>query len=151
MKSEPQTFSWQDLEQRPKQTAPWDGVRNYQVRNFIRDTMQIGEQAFFYHSSCATPAIIGIVKIISDAYPDPSAFDINSEYFDNKSNKENPRWLMRDVKLVRKLNREITLRELKELSLTQKKLADFPLLKRGNRLSIIPLNKTIWTNILALE
>ncbi len=115
MKSEPDTFSIDDLQR--VGTECWNGVRNFQARNMIRDGMQVGDQAFFYHSSCQTPAIMGIMEITRGAYPDLSAFDILSPYHDPKSNEATPRWYMVDVRFLRKLKRPITLQELKTHSL----------------------------------
>ena len=140
MKSEPSCFSIDELSKRPKQTAPWDGVRNYQARNFIRDKMKVGDQAFFYHSSCNPPGIAGIVDIVSDAYPDYTAFDPNSQHPDAKSTPENPRWFMVDVCLKEKFPQIIPLERLRHYP----ELAKMPLLRRGNRLSILPVSATEW-------
>ncbi len=145
MKSEPDVYSIDDLKKDKRE--PWDGIRNYQVRNMFRDQMKIGDLAFFYHSNCKPPAVVGIMSIVSKAYPDPTQFDPQSRYFDGKSDPENPRWLLVDVKYKRKLKREITLSELKE----HKKLQDFRLTQRGNRLSVIPVTKKEWDLILNLE
>jgi len=125
----------------------WDGIRNYQVRNFFRDQMQVGDQAFFYHSNCKEPGIVGTMEIVSKAYPDHTAFDPSEKYFDSKSDPENPRWLMVDVRYVRHLDRMITLGELRQ----QKQIADMKLLQRGNRLSVLPLSKMEWQYILEME
>lgn len=134
MKSEPSAFSIDDLENRPNQTEPWNGVRNYQARNMMRDGMQLGDLAFFYHSNCKEAGIVGIMAIVKTAYPD-------------HSDGENTTWVMVDVGFVRKLNRTITLTELK----TKPELADFKLLQRGNRLSIMPVTEAQWQFILSLE
>lgn len=147
MKSEPDTFGIDDLMRRPRQTEHWDGVRNYQARNMLRDEMKKGDQAFFYHSSCEEPGIVGVVDIVRAAYPDFTAFDPDSPYFDPKSTPDAPRWFMVDVRFSRKLERTITLAELK----LQPTLADFPLLRRGNRLSILPVSAEAWKFILGLE
>lgn len=147
MKSEPDTFSIDHLRQRPKQTEHWDGVRNYQARNMLRDEMKKGDQAFFYHSSCEEPGIVGIVDIVREAYPDFTAFDPESPYYDPKSTPETPRWYMVDVRFRRKLDRNISLAELKQ----QDALAGFSLLRRGNRLSILPVSEEEWRFILSLE
>ena len=110
MKSEPDAYSIDDLEQ--DKMEPWDGIRNYQARNMIRDDMEIGDQAFFYHSSCKVPAIVGIMKIASAAYPDPTQFDPKSKYYDEKSKEDDPRWMLVDVLFERKTQRPITLSEL---------------------------------------
>ncbi len=147
MKSEPDVYGIDDLARQKNKTDHWDGIRNFQARNFMRDQMHKGDQAFFYHSNCAEPGIVGIVKIAREAYPDFTAFDPQEKYFDPKSDPEKPRWYMVDVKLVRKLKRIITLRELKE----HNSLSDMRLLKRGNRLSILPVTEKQWNYILSLE
>lgn len=147
MKSEPDTFGIDDLMQRPRQTEHWDGVRNYQARNMLRDEMKKGDHAFFYHSSCDEPAIVGIVEIVRASYPDFTAFDPESPHFDPKSTTDSPRWYMVDVRFRRKLRRPITLAELKQ----QPALVGLPLLRRGNRLSILPISAEEWKYILSLE
>lgn len=145
MKSEPDAYGIDDLERDGRE--PWDGIRNYQVRNMIRDDMQIGDEALFYHSRVKEPAAVGLMKIVSEAYPDPTQFDANSKYFDAKSDPENPRWLLRDVEFIRKLERPITLHELK----ANPHLEGFTLTKKGNRLSIFPVADEHWDLILGLE
>ncbi len=145
MKSEPDAYSIDDLER--DRMEPWDGVRNYQARNMMRDDMQPGDRAFFYHSSCATPAVVGIMRIASQAYPDPTQFDPHSKYFDPKSTEENPRWFLVDVAFERKLARPITLKEIKE----EPSLEGFTLTRRGNRLSVFPVSEAHWRGVLALE
>jgi predicted RNA-binding protein with PUA-like domain len=144
MKSEPDTFSIDDLER--VGTEPWNGVRNYQARNMIRD-MQTGDLAFFYHSSCQIPAIVGIMEITRNAYPDPTALDASSPYYDPKSTAENPRWYMVDVQFVRRLKHPISLQQLK----TDSRLQGLALLRRGNRLSVMPATAQQWKYILSLE
>ncbi|BBD80905.1 EVE domain-containing protein [Aerosticca soli] len=144
MKSEPTAFSIDDLARRG--TEPWDGVRNYQARNYLRQ-MRVGDQAFFYHSNCAEPAIVGLVEVVTEAYPDPSQFDPDSPYFDPKSSREAPRWSLVEVRFERKLARPITLRELK----ADPALAGLALLQRGHRLSVMPVTPAQWRHILALE
>jgi predicted RNA-binding protein with PUA-like domain len=148
IKSEPDAFSIDDLKNAPGRKDHWDGIRNYQARNFIRDDMQKGDLAFFYHSNCKPPGIVGICEIVSGAYPDHTAFDPNEKYFDPKSDPENPRWLMVDVKYRRKTKRQISLEELRNHA---DRLEDFALLRRGNRLSIMPVSKAHWDYILSLE
>ena len=145
MKSEPDAFSIDDLAR--VGTEPWSGVRNYQARNFMRDTMRPGDGVLFYHSSCAAPGVVGIATVASDAYPDPTQFDRKSHYFDLASTRETPRWQLVDIAFKRKLARTITLTKLKE----QPRLEDFALLRRGNRLSILPVTKAQWACILSLE
>jgi len=145
MKSEPDAFSIDDLKRRKQE--PWDGVRNYQARNFMRDDMRPGDPVFFYHSNCAEPGIVGIAKVVTDAYPDPSQFDPDSKYFDPASSRAEPRWMLVDVAFVRKLKRTITLKELQALP----ELADMALVRKGNRLSVMPVDAAHWKRILALE
>lgn len=145
MKSEPDTFSIDDLKRKKREA--WDGVRNYQARNFMRDDMRVGDGVFFYHSNCAQPGIAGIAEVASDAYPDPSQFDPKSKYFDTGSSRDNPRWMLVDVKFVKKLKRVITLDELKN----HPKLAGMALLRKGNRLSVMPVEAAEWRYILDLE
>jgi len=147
LKSEPSVYSIDHLQQSPEQRDHWDGIRNYQARNFIRDRMQIGDLCFFYHSNCKCPGIVGIVEIVSAAYPDFTAFDPQDIHFDPKSQPSNPRWYMVDVRFQRKLSRMISLQELKQYQ----KLMAMPLLKRGNRLSIMPVATHEWRFILSLE
>ena len=146
MKSEPDVFSIDHLAKRKKQTEHWDGVRNYQVRNMIRDQMKKGDQAFFYHSSCKEPGIAGMITIVSDPYPDFSAFDAENKYFDPKSTPDKPRWYMVDVQLQRKFDRIISLNELKQ----HDQLSKMPVLRRGNRLSITPVTAAEWKFICKL-
>jgi predicted RNA-binding protein with PUA-like domain len=148
IKSEPDAFSIDDLKKAPGKREHWDGIRNYQARNFIRDDMQKGDLVFFYHSSCAEPGIVGICEIVSDAYADHTAFDPNGKYFDAGSTPENPRWLMRDIRFRRKTKRHIGLSEIKQHS---GQLEGFPLIRRGNRLSIMPVADEHWDFILSLE
>lgn len=147
MKSEPAVFSFDDLKAEPRRTTTWDGVRNYQARNFMRDEMARGDLAFFYHSSCAQPGIAGIVEIVSRGYPDATAFDPASDSYDPKSTPEQPRWYMVDVRYKRAMKRIITLSELKD----HPQLSAMPLLQRGNRLSIMPVTAEQWGFILGLE
>jgi predicted RNA-binding protein with PUA-like domain len=149
LKSEPATFSIDDLAKRPKQTTAWDGVRNYQARNMLRDSMKKGDTAFFYYSSCDVPGIAGIVRIEREGYPDKTAFDPKDDHYDPDSDKSDPRWYVVDVKLVRKLKRIITLDELRKH--VRKELADFVVLRRGNRLSVTPVSEAEWQFILSLE
>ena len=142
-KSEPDAFGIDDLAAMPGKRDHWDGIRNYQARNMIRDDMKKGDLGFFYHSSCAVPGIVGTVSIVRQSYPDHTAFDRKEKYFDAKSDPDNPRWFMVDVKLKKKFSEIITLELLK----TRKPLQDMQLLKRGNRLSIMPVSKKEWNYI----
>jgi len=137
MKSEPDAFSFEDLKSRPNQTEPWDGVRNYQARNFMRDEMKVGDQVLFYHSNTKPPGVVGIAEVASKPYPDPTAFDRKSKYYDAKSDPENPRWMLVDVKFKQDLKRQIPLDEMKSMP----ELSDMRVLQRGNRLSITPVTK----------
>ena len=147
MKSEPDAFSIDDLCNKPGQTEHWDGVRNYQARNIMRDDMKLGDQVFFYHSNCAVPGIVGIMEVVREGYPDFSAFDPDDPHFDDKSDPANPRWMMVDVRYVKTLVRVISLKELKAYP----ELADLALVRRGNRLSIMPVSASQWDFILGLE
>jgi predicted RNA-binding protein with PUA-like domain len=146
LKSEPDVFGIDHLAARPNQSEHWDGVRNYQARNLLRG-MRAGDLAFFYHSSCKEPGIAGIVEVVREGYPDHTAFDPESRYYDPQSRPESPRWFMVDVRLVRKLRHIITLAELR----AHPELAGMALLRRGNRLSVMPLSEAQWSFILALE
>ena len=148
IKSEPDAFSIDDLKNSPGKKDHWDGIRNYQARNFMRDDMQKGDQILFYHSNCKEPGIVGIAEVTSGAYPDHTAFDANGKYFDPKSDPENPRWLMVDVRYKRKTRRLISLAELKSHA---ERFDNFALVRRGNRLSIMPVSKAHWDFILSLE
>jgi predicted RNA-binding protein with PUA-like domain len=139
MKSEPSDCSIDDLAKLPKQSIDWFGVRNYQARNFMRDDMQLGDLAFFYHSSCPEPGIAGLVKISKLAYPDATQFDPKSKYYDTTSKRDDPRWVHVDVKLVKKLPL-ISLATLRDTP----ELADLRILQRGNRLSITPVDEAHW-------
>lgn len=146
MKSEPDSFSIDHLRAAKRQTGCWDGVRNYQARNMLRDAMQVGDQAFFYHSSCPQPGIAGIMQISRAAYPDHTALDPDNHHYDPKSTPDNPRWYMVDVTLVEKFPRIISLVELR----SSPALRGMQILKRGNRLSITPVSAAEWKAVLTL-
>ena len=146
MKSEPSVFGIDDLINKINQTEPWDGVRNYQARNFIRE-MRRGDYAFFYHSNCKIPGIVGIIKIATDPYPDSAAFDPSHRYFDPKSTPLNPRWYRVDVTFKEKFKSVISLSDLK----THPLLKNILLIRKGNRLSIMPLQKNEWDVILGMR
>jgi predicted RNA-binding protein with PUA-like domain len=148
MKSEPDVFGIDDLAASPGKTTCWDGVRNFQARNFMRDAMRRGDLAFFYHSNCAEPGIVGIVKIVKEGYPDHTAFDPNDPHYDANSDPRKPRWYMVDVKLERKFRRTITLATLREHE--NRALKGMALLKRGNRLSVTPVSAAHWSFIVEL-
>ncbi|WP_428101589.1 EVE domain-containing protein [Candidatus Rariloculus sp.] len=149
IKSEPGEFSIDDLVRSPGRKTCWDGVRNYQARNFMRLDMKSGDRAFFYHSSCPETGIAGIVRIASEAYPDHTAFDPTDKHYDAKSDPDEPRWYMVDVEHERKLKRVIRLAELR--SHANDELDGLALLRRGNRLSITPVSEAHWDFILSLE
>lgn len=145
MKSEPDVFGIDDLQR--VGIEPWDGVRNYQARNMLRDQMQLGDLVFFYHSNCELPGITGLAEIARQGYPDDTAFNPEAKYFDPKSDPQNPRWYRVDVKFVRKLQRTLSLQELRE----HPALQNMPLVRKGNRLSVMPVTEQEWHDILTLE
>lgn len=146
MKSEPETFGILHLQKSANKTHCWDGVRNYQARNYMRDAMRIGDQVFFYHSNCKIPGIVGIAEIVSESYPDFTAFDPESKYYDPKTNPSNPRWFMRDVKLVQIFKQVISIQALRSNVALEKMV----ILRTGNRLSITPVTKQEWQAILKM-
>ena len=145
MKSEPEEFSIDDLVREKNQSVPWFGVRNYLARNFMRDQMKLGDEVLFYHSSCPEPGIAGLARVASAAYPDETQWKKKSKYFDPKATKENPRWVLVDVKLVKK-TRLLALAEMRK----QESLATMTILQRGNRLSITPVTPAEMKAVLAL-
>lgn len=146
MKSEPDCFSIDDLAKAPKKTTHWDGVRNYQARNFMRDDMKKGDLVLFYHSNAKPPGIAGVAKIVKESYPDFTAFDPNEKHFDPKSKQEDPRWFMVDIKLVKKFDNFLPLPDLK----TVKALEGMVLLQKGSRLSVQPVTKKQYDTVLKL-
>ena len=146
MKSEPDEVSVDDAIAAPKSTVPWTGVRNYQARNYMRDHMRVGDGVLFYHSSCAEPGIVGIGRVASTPYPDPTQFDKKSKYYDPKSKKEEPRWMLVDVQVTKKIPL-VSLAELRE----RPELAEMVVLKRGNRLSITPVEPKHWKAIVGKD
>ena len=149
MKSEPGEFSIDDLQNAPGGETFWDGVRNYQARNFMRDDMKVGDGVLYYHSNCPETGIVGIATVCREAYPDHTAFDPEDKHFDPKSDPDNPRWCMVDIRFERKFERVILLRELRKYA--DGPLRDMLLLRRGNRLSITPVTAGEWNFILSLE
>lgn len=145
VKSEPTTFSFDDLMNAPNRTTHWDGVRNHVARNFLRDGMEVGDSVFFYHSSTNPQAIVGICEVVRDAYPDPSAFDKTHDAYDPKSKRDDPTWFMVDLRAIERLARPVTLAEIKK----DAKLANMALLRIG-RLSVTPVTRSEWDRILAL-
>jgi predicted RNA-binding protein with PUA-like domain len=148
MKSEPDVFGIDDLAKSPRKTTHWDGVRNFQARNFMRDEMRRGDLAFFYHSNCAEPGIAGIVKIVKQGYADHTAFDAADPHFDPDSDPQKPRWYMVDVQLQRKFRSTITLATMREHE--NGALQGLALLQRGSRLSVTPVSAAHWKFILSL-
>lgn len=146
MKSEPESFSIDDFMKRPRQIEPWEGVRNYQARNYLRQ-MKLGDKAFFYHSNCKEPGIVGIMEISKEATPDKTAFDKKSQYYDPKSLETNPRWFLVHVHFVAKFNSIIPLHELK----SEPKLKNLALVKTGSRLSVMPVSEAEWKTILKMK
>lgn len=146
MKTEPDCFGIEHLKAKPNRTEHWDGVRNYQARNFMRDGMRKGDLAFFYHSSCPEPGIAGIVKITRAAYPDHTAWDPENEHFDPKSSPANPVWFMVDVKLDREFKQLLPLTVIK----SNPALKDMLLVQRGSRLSVMPVTEKEWKAILKM-
>lgn len=144
MKSEPETFGIDHLKKMKRDH--WDGVRNYQARNMMRDEMKKGDLVFFYHSNTVPPGIVGMMEVVKESYPDFTAFDPESKYYDPKSTQDKPRWFMVDVKFKQKFDRMITLEELKG----KKSLEDMLILRKGNRLSITPVSKKHWDAILKM-
>lgn len=137
MKTEPNVFSITDLKNCKNQTEPWDGIRNYQARNYMRDDMKIGDKIFIYHSNCDIIGIVGVATVASEPYPDFTQFDEKSKYFDAKSSKDNPRWILVDVKYEYEYTKTIALAELKNYT----ELEDMRLLQKGNRLSMFPVDE----------
>lgn len=147
IKSEPSEFSIEDLEKSKNKTTYWDGVRNYQARNFIRDEMKKGDQVLFYQSSAEPNAVVGVCKVVKEVYPDHTQFDSKHVHYDPKANREKPTWFMVDIKLVEKFKRPVTLEEIK----LNPKLAKMKLVQRGNRLSVMPITKDEFEEILMMS
>lgn len=147
MKTEPTTYSIDDLGKEKGKTTTWEGVRNYQARNLLRDEIKKGDQVLFYHSACKEPAVVGLAVITREGYPDSFAFDPKSKYFDAKSKKEKPVWFMVDVKLDQKFKYPVTLAELRG----QASLKDMVLLQKGSRLSVQPVKKSEFDKIVKLS
>ncbi len=148
MKTEPDTFSVDDLAAAPRATTAWDGVRNYQARNMLRDEMKRGDQVFLYYSSTAVPGIVAVMEVVKEGYPDKTAFDPKDHHYDPDSDPAKPRWFMVDVHLKQRLQRIITLEELRKHA--TKELKGMVLLRPGNRLSVTPVEPAHWKFILSL-
>lgn len=145
MKSEPSAFSIDDLMRAPQQTTCWDGVRNYQARNFMR-SMALGDRVLFYHSNADPPAAVGIAEIVKTAYADPTQFDKKDDHYDPESDPSNPRWDMVDIKYIRKFSEPVSLDQLRK----EPKLKEMVLLRKGSRLSVQPVTPAEWEHILTL-
>jgi predicted RNA-binding protein with PUA-like domain len=148
MKSEPDSFGIDDLERAPRRTTSWDGVRNFQARNMLRDAVKRGDEVFLYHSSCEVPGIVGIMEVVKEGYPDATAFDRKHHHYDPDSKPGEPRWFMVDVKLKQRFSRVISLDELRRHA--SKELAGMVLLRPGNRLSVMPVDAKHWKFIASL-
>jgi predicted RNA-binding protein with PUA-like domain len=146
MKSEPDAFSIDDLVNSKNKTTRWEGVRNYQARNFMRDDMKVGDLVFFYHSNANPLAIVGVMEVASEPYPDPTQFDPKSDYFDEKSTEEKPRWFLVDVKLIEKFKNPV----LRDAIKNEESLSDMLLIKKGSRLSIQPVQEYEWNKVMEL-
>jgi len=146
-KSEPDAFSIDDLKAMKGRRDHWDGIRNYQARNLMRDEMKKGDLGFFYHSSCKIPGVVGVVEVVKEAYPDHTAHNPKEKYYDPKSSEENPRWFMVDVKFKQKFKEIISLESLRQINA----LSDMVLLRKGSRLSIQPVSKKEWNAILKMS
>lgn len=144
MKTEPGTFSWDDLKKSPRKTTMWEGVRNYQARNLLRDQIKKGDMVLFYHSNANPPGVVGTAKVVKEGYPDPTQFDRKSKYYDPRSDPEKPRWFVVDIKMDRALKRAVTLPELRET----KGLEKMVLLRKGSRLSVQPVSAKEWKVVL---
>lgn len=145
-KSEPKAFSIEDLKNSKNQTTFWDGVRNYQARNFLRDEIKKGDLVIFYHSNCEPPAAVGICEVVKEGYPDFTAFDPDSKHYDPKSEPQNPIWFMVDIKLIKEFSKPVSLSEIK----SNKKLKNMKLVQRGNRLSVLPITKDEFDEIVKM-
>lgn len=146
MKTEPAVFSFDDLKARPRKTDHWEGVRNYQARNYLRDDMRKGDPVLFYHSNCAEPGVVGIAEVSREAYPDHFQWDRASRYFDPKSSRDDPRWFMVDVRWKSDFGRTVTLKELRSVP----KLKHMSVLQKGQRLSVMPVTKEEFDTVVGL-
>ena len=144
-KTEPDAFSIDDLASRSNQTEPWDGVRNYQARNFLRDDIALGDLVYIYHSSCKNVGIAGVAEVVKAGYPDTTQFDPESKYFDPKSDPATPRWFRVDVKFVEKFEKVLALSEIKQMQ----GITELPLVKKGGRLSVMPVTEQEWQQLYA--
>ena len=147
MKSEPSCFSIDDLAKSKNKTTHWDGVRNYQARNFLRDEVKKGDKVLFYHSNAEPNAVAGVCNVVKEGYPDFTAFDPEEKHFDPKSSKDEPTWFMVDIKLEKKFDEPVTLKDIKSNS----RLKDMKLVQRGNRLSVMPVTKSEFDEIVKMS
>jgi len=146
VKSEPDAFSIDDLKNSKKKTTSWDGIRNYQARNFMRDDMRTGDQVLFYHSSCKEIGIVGLAEVVKESYPDHTSWDPESKYFDPKSSEDKPRWFMVDIKWQKTFKERLSLEEVKGTP----SLAEIRLIQKGGRLSVMPIEKKHFETILKI-
>jgi len=147
VKSEPSVFSWEDLKKTKNQTTFWNGVRNYQARNYLRDEMKIGDLVLFYHSNADPLAVMGVCEVVKEGYPDHTQFDPSDDHYDPKADPKNPTWFMVDLKLKSEFKKPVTLEQIK----TNPKLKDMKLVQKGNRLSVMPVTKTEFDEIVKMS
>ncbi len=147
VKSEPEIFSINDLEKSKDKTTCWNGVRNYQARNYMRDEMKNGDPVLFYHSNTEVPAIVGVCEVVKEGYPDFTAFDPKDPHYDSKSKKENPTWIMIDIRFVKRFNKPVTLNQIK----SKRSLCKIPLVQTGSRLSVMPVQKEEYEEIISMS
>ena len=143
-KTEPDAFSVDDLANMPNQTEHWDGIRNYQARNYLRDRVKLGDQVFIYHSSCKSVGIVGLAEVVKEAYADHTQFNPESKYYDPKADPDKPRWYMVDIKFKQKFDNLLSLKEIK----TMPEIKDIGLVKKGHRLSIMPVPQNEWDTLI---
>lgn len=144
-KTEPDAFSIDDLASMPEQTEHWDGIRNYQARNFLRDKINVGDEVFIYHSSCKDVGIVGVAEVVKEGYADHTQFDPEAKYYDPKSDPENPRWFMVDIKLKQKFDKLLSLKDIKQME----EITELGLVKKGRRLSIMPVEEAEWNHLIS--
>ena len=146
MKSEPDVYSYAHLEAAPKRTTLWDGVRNYQARNMMRDDMKVGDLVLYYHSNTKPPGVVGVARVVREGYPDPTQFDPKDSHFDPKSDPENPRWYVVDIQAVAPMERDVSLDDIK----ANPKLAEMAVVQRGQRLSVQPVAAAHFREVLRM-
>jgi predicted RNA-binding protein with PUA-like domain len=145
-KTEPDAFSIDDLANIPDQTEHWDGIRNYQARNYLRDNVKLGDQVFIYHSSCKNVGIVGLAEVVKEGYVDHTQFEPESKYYDSKSMKDKPKWIMVDIQFKQKFTQMLPLKQIKNMV----KISEIELIKKGSRLSIMPVNKNEFQKLLTI-